>query len=87
MTDLAAFFSPAALAALDEYVRERIEERLAELPDGKPWLNVREAAVYVGVHPRTIERRIESGKLRVTGFGRRRIVRRDDLDAMLEGRK
>jgi excisionase family DNA binding protein len=47
-----------------------------------PWLALDEAAAYLRVSERTLERRIKSGRLRSTTIGRRRLLHRDDLDAV-----
>ncbi|MBX6370151.1 MAG: excisionase family DNA-binding protein [Rhodospirillales bacterium] len=62
-----------ALLGVDERDRRR---------DGPTWLSVDEAARYVGASRRTVERLIASGRLRSTTLGRRRLVRRVDLDAL-----
>jgi excisionase family DNA binding protein len=49
------------------------------------WLTISEAASYLRVSERTIERRIESGRLPTSTLGRRVIVSRGDLDALLGG--
>lgn len=49
------------------------------------WLTRKQAAEYLQVTPRTIDRWMAKGRLRyhrIAGSGRRRI-RREDLDAML----
>ncbi len=47
-------------------------------------LSIREAAAVVGVHPSTIRRRIEKGKLIAFHVGPRRLlrVRRSDLERL-----
>jgi excisionase family DNA binding protein len=47
-----------------------------------PWLALDEAAAYMRVSERTLERRIKSGRVRSTTIGRRRLLHRDDLDAL-----
>lgn len=83
MSDLGDLLSADLLDALDRFVRERIAEALVAQPDGSPWLTLEQAARYVGVSLRTIERRVQAGGVRSTNVGRRRIVHRDDLDALL----
>jgi excisionase family DNA binding protein len=73
----------------DELV-EAIAERVAELlkeRDGShgskesPWLSIADAAAYLGVSERTIERAIARRRLASSTVGSRRLLHRDDLDA------
>jgi excisionase family DNA binding protein len=79
---LAAALAPELLAALEQLVDERVAGALATLHrgSGSPWLALEEAAAYLRVSERTIERLIAKGRLRSSTIGRRRLVRRDDLD-------
>ena len=81
---LAALLAPDALAALEELVAERVTAAVAESENGErgsPWLSLREAAEYVGVSERTLERDVARGRLSSSTVGRRRLVHRDELDA------
>ena len=81
---LEAMLAPAVLSALDELIAERVETELAERKEGNggtPWLSLRDAADYLCVSERTLERAIARGRLRSSTLGRRRILHRDDLDA------
>jgi excisionase family DNA binding protein len=52
------------------------------------WLTTKEAAAYLKVHPKTLYRYVRSGMLRQyqpAGIGRPRF-RREDLDALLQGK-
>lgn len=49
-----------------------------------PWLSLDEAAAYLRVSPRTLERRIVKGSVRSTTIGRRRLLHRDDLDELAQ---
>lgn len=82
MNELAALFSPEVVAAIERLIDERVEAALAERGNGarSPWLSISEAAVYLGVSERTVERMIQRGKVRSSTLGRRRLLRRDDLD-------
>ena len=75
--------SPEVVAALLELVDERVA---ASAPvadqDGSPWLSVREAADYLRVSERKLQRLIAKGRVRSTTVGRRRLLHRDDLDAL-----
>jgi excisionase family DNA binding protein len=78
--------------SLLDAVREDAELRAelrALLLDGEPaegmpspWLALDEAAAYLRVSERTLERRIKGGRVRSTTIGRRRLLHRDDLDAL-----
>jgi excisionase family DNA binding protein len=68
---------------------EAIARRAAELVveqigtgngSGSPWLSLRDAAEYVGLSERTLEREIARGRLRSSAVGRRRLLHRDELD-------
>jgi excisionase family DNA binding protein len=74
-------------AELVDAIAERVKaELLAELRGqaGSPWLSERDAAAYLGVSERTLQRRVARGRLRSTTLGRRRLFHRDDLDALPE---
>lgn len=68
-----------------------IAERAAALVSptaqaGSPWLNVTEAAERLRCSKDRIYDLIQLGKLQPRRDGRRVLLRRDDLDAYLEGR-
>lgn len=46
-----------------------------------PWLSIAEAAEYLRTSERTVERMIARGRIRSTTIGRRRLLRREELDA------
>jgi excisionase family DNA binding protein len=77
-----------ALTLPDDVV-EAIAARAAELVleqldnengAGSPWLSLAEAAQYLGVSTRQLQRLVARGKVRSTTVGRRRLLHRDDLD-------
>jgi excisionase family DNA binding protein len=83
-TDL---LGPELLAAIEELVDERVEAALAEREaehDPPPVLTLKEAAEYLRVSERLVQRLIAHGGLRVTRLGRRVLVRRADLDEYLQ---
>jgi excisionase family DNA binding protein len=72
------------VAALEDLVDERVAERLevSTVVDYSPWLSLDEAADYLRVSPRTLERQLARGRVRSTSIGRRRLLNRDDLDEL-----
>lgn len=76
----------------EEFV-EAVAERAAEIvlerlgaerpPTTGPYVSVREAAEILRVSPRTVERMIARGRVRSTTLGRRRLLHRCDLDALV----
>jgi excisionase family DNA binding protein len=78
---LLAALSPDVVAAIEELIAERVREALEAngSGDGSPWLSVEEAADYLGVSRRMVERRVKAGQIVPTYFGRRPLFRRDDL--------
>lgn len=84
---VAAALAPAVVDAIEELVSELIDERLAAASANgasSPWLALDEAAAYLRVSARTLERRIAKGRVRSTTIGRRRLFHREDLDALAE---
>ena len=78
---LAAALAPDVVAALEELVAEHVAEAAAAANgDRSPWLSVRDAAGYLGVSERTLNREIARGRVRSETVGRRRILHRDELD-------
>lgn len=78
-------FSAEIVEALERLVDERVREALeaGANGDGSPWLTLDEAADYLRVSPRTLERLLEAGRVRTSTVGRRRLVHRDELDAYM----
>ena len=77
--------SPNLLDAIGALIDERVAAALAAMPTGTPWLTLDQAADYSHLSARTLARLIASGELRSTCVGRRRLVHRADLDALLGG--
>jgi excisionase family DNA binding protein len=75
---------PEQFEQLVAAVAARVVEQLRETNGNgeSPWLSVREGAQRLGVSERTLARRIRGGKVRSTPLGRRRLLHRDDLDAL-----
>ena len=84
---LAAVLAPDVVAALEELVTEQVAEAAAAAGNGdrSPWLSVRDAAGYLGVSERTLNREIARGRVRSETVGRRRILHRDELDNYMKG--
>jgi excisionase family DNA binding protein len=70
------------LAELAQEVAPLVLAHLTERDGPSPWLSLAEGAAYLGVSERTLEREITRERLRSTTLGRRRLLHRDDLDAL-----
>ncbi len=71
-------------AQLDETDIEAIARRVLELlPNPSPWLNAEQAAAYIAAPLSRIRKVTMTGELRSYADGRRRLYRRDDLDAFI----
>jgi excisionase family DNA binding protein len=84
--DLRDFFAPDVLAAIDRLVDERLAAALVAHGNGAndtPWYTLEEAADYMRISERTLERLVSDGRIRTHTIGRRRIAHRDVLDAYL----
>ncbi|MFN2471052.1 MAG: helix-turn-helix domain-containing protein [Gaiellaceae bacterium] len=82
---LAGVLSADLLSAIDELVTERVTAALAEAGQDRtwsPWMEIAPAADYLRVSERTLQRLIEKGRIRSSTIGRRRLLHRDDLDAL-----
>jgi excisionase family DNA binding protein len=81
---LLAILAPDLVEAIDQLVEERVRATLEALASngGSPWLSLDEAAEYLRVSPRTLERQLARGRVRSSGIGRRRLLHRDDLDEL-----
>jgi excisionase family DNA binding protein len=85
---LLAALSPEVVAAIEELVAESVAAALTDAqPNGGSLLSVDAAADYLGISPRTLERRIANGEVRSVTFGRRRLLRRDELDRFAAARE
>jgi excisionase family DNA binding protein len=81
---LLASLSPDLVAAIEALVDERVRECVGESVSGSPspWLAVGQAADYLAVSERTLERMIATGRVRSSTLGRRRLLNRNDLDEL-----
>lgn len=68
LAELAALVAPLVRGG------KPVEER-------SPWRSIADAAEYLSVGERTIERAISAGSLKSSTVGRRRIIHVDDLDS------
>jgi excisionase family DNA binding protein len=81
---LLAALSPELVVALEALIDERVSAAATVAGDaGSPWLSIGEAAEYLRTSERTVERLIEKKRIRSSAIGRRRLLRRDDLDTLL----
>lgn len=76
--------SAEQLAELARALKPLVLAELAaeDVPNGSPWFSLAAAADYLSVSARTLEREIGRGGLRSSTLGRRRLIHRDDLDAL-----
>lgn len=79
---LALELSPEQMADLARELAPLVAAELqGEGGTASPWLSLADAADYLCVSPRTLERELKRG-LRSSEIGRRRLFHRDDLDAL-----
>jgi excisionase family DNA binding protein len=76
---------PEVLEGLEAWLRSVVQDEFAAVlstqrTEPHKWLNVREAAEYLRVSQRTLERLVASGEIRSANVERRRIIRREWLD-------
>ena len=74
--------SPELVDAILELVDERAAAAARKDEKASPWLSIPEAAEYLRTSERTVERLVARGRVRSTTIGRRRLFRREDLDAL-----
>jgi excisionase family DNA binding protein len=80
---LLASLAPELVDALEQLIDERLEAAPRGGITESPWLLLAEAAEYVRVSERTMQRLLKRGRVRSMTFGRRRLFHRDDLDAVV----
>jgi excisionase family DNA binding protein len=72
-------------ALIERIVDERVQKALAALkPQNDEYLSTASAAEYADVSTKTIRRWIEAGRLQPHRAGRKLLVRRADLDRLLD---
>lgn len=81
---LLSSLAPELVEAIEQLVAETVRAEIDEVPVGaaSPWLALDEAAAYLRVSERTLERMIARRRVRSSTVGRRRLLHRDDLDAL-----
>jgi excisionase family DNA binding protein len=80
---LSEVFAPEIVDALEAFVLELVTEQGNGTSEAEsPWMGIDEAADYLRVSSRTVERRVKAGRVRSTTIGRRRLLHRDDLDRL-----
>jgi len=82
VSDLGRLLSADLVEEIERLVDGRIAEALASHEKGSEssWLSIPEAAEYLRVSQSTIARMLKQRRVRSTYVGRRRLVRRSDLD-------
>jgi excisionase family DNA binding protein len=82
VTELRLTLPEDVIERIAERAAELVLARLAERPETPAWLTLAEAADYLRVSRRQLERLLARGLLPSTTVGRRRLVRRADLDGL-----
>lgn len=83
---LAVVLTPEAVDAIAARAAELVLEQISDANGNRsPWLSLAEAAEYLRVSERQLQRLVSRGKVRSTTIGRRRLLHRDDLDEMATG--
>ncbi len=83
--ELRAAFSPAIVEAFERLIDERVQAALVEYAENAtpPYLTMKQAASYLQVSQKLLHRQIAAGHLPATRLGRRVLLRRGDLDALM----
>jgi excisionase family DNA binding protein len=87
VSELRSMFSSAVVEALEALIEEKVAAALAERENGSQpaWLSLDEVAAYLRVSPSSFGRLLKDGRLGSTYVGRRRLIRRADLDSVSHG--
>jgi excisionase family DNA binding protein len=74
--------APELVEAIEQFVAERVQVAVTAdtVTSASPWLGLEEAAQYLRISSRTLERRVAKGRVRSSTIGRRRLLHREDLD-------
>jgi excisionase family DNA binding protein len=84
VSDLRDAFAPEVVEAIERLVDERVAAALTEREhvEPSPWLTIEESAEYLRVSTRLLFRLLSTNELDSVTLGRRRLLHRDDLDAL-----
>jgi excisionase family DNA binding protein len=78
--NLAFTLTDEQLAEIARQVAPLVLAGSADRGEPSPWLSLADAAAYLSVSERTIERAVARGNLRSSTLGRRRLLHRNELD-------
>jgi excisionase family DNA binding protein len=79
-SELRVAVSDELVEAIAVRAAEIVLERQPKTEAESPWLSITDAATYLGVSARQLQRAITKGRLVSSTIGRRRLLNRDDLD-------
>jgi excisionase family DNA binding protein len=84
-SDLHAVFAPDIVEAIEQLIEEKVRAAVAAIIDGtdSPWLILSEAANYMRVSERQVQRLVRRGCIRPSDATGRRVFHRGDLDAFM----
>jgi excisionase family DNA binding protein len=84
VTELAFTLPPELVEAIAQRAAAIVLERVTQVDGaGSPWLSMSEAAEYLRISERKLQRLVAADRIRSTTLGRRRLLRREDLDAFM----
>ncbi len=85
MNDLRVIFGPDLVDAIERLVDERLQAALdgrEQTVNGSPWLSQSEAAEYLRISERTLQRHVRRERIRPSTSLGRPLFHRDQLDAL-----
>ncbi len=86
MSTLPAILGPELVAAIEQLVDERVQaaldERMQIAVNGTPWLSQSEAAEYLRVSERTLQRHVRRKRIQPSMSLGRPLFHREQLDAL-----
>ena len=92
VTTLSGLLSPAALAAIEDLIDERIDQRLAEHDNrsqphasapASPFMTIKETATFLRCRRQRIDDLLSQGKLQRFKDGARTLIARTELEAYI----